>query len=416
MIEIILVLLFLALSAFFSSSETAFFSLSKVYRKKLENSSSATQKQIAKLLKKPKELLTVILLGNMVVNVAIASLSAVVAIKIAPKYSISESIALTIEIALVTAVILLFGEILPKVYALQSAEKYAQKIVYPITFFKIILFPIVKILEMISNFFSPQKTTPESSKITSEDIKHIFNEKDDTDIPKIERDMINNAFEFSDTKVREIMTPRVDVIAKNANDKMTDLIETIQKSGFSRIPIFVGNIDNIIGMVYSKDIILNRTENKNIKNLMRNCYFIPENMKISYLLNYFQKNKIHQAIVVDEYGGTSGLVTLEDILEEIVGEILDETDVDKIDIKKVGENEYLIDGYAEIDELNEKFGLEIDDCFDSFSGFLYQIFNKIPEQNDEIIYKEKFKFQIVKLEGQKINSVELRILESNLET
>jgi CBS domain containing-hemolysin-like protein len=432
--KIILLVVFLILSAFFSSSETALFSLSKIYRKKLENSTSRSKKYVAKLLKHPRQLLITILLGNIIVNVTIASLSAVIALNISKNLNfIHESVAIIIEIVVVTLIILIFGEIAPKVYALQFAERYAPKVAFPIGAFKVILFPIVKVLEWITYIFTTGKKSSLAEariKVTSEDIKNIVYDKAGVDIPKDEREMLNSAFEFSDTRVKEVMTPRVDITAVDiASAPLSDsgriekLIDVIKASGFSRIPIYEGDIDNIIGMVYSKDIILNLDTNpkqlslagKSVRNLMRKCYFVPENMKISYLLSYFRKSKIHMAVVVDEYGGTSGLVTLEDVLEEIVGEILDETDIEKIDIKKIDTDEYLVDGSADIDDLNEKFGLEIDDSFDSFSGFLYNLFGKIPEEGEIATFKERFKFTIDKLEGQRINTVKLKILVSKLE-
>lgn len=422
LLNFILLVFLLILSAFFSSSETALFSLSRMYRKKLENSTNLSKRYITKLLNHPQQLLITILLGNTVVNVAFASLSVILALKISESLNfITESFAIIIEIILVIIIILIFGEIIPKVYAIQYAEKYSSLIAFPIGFFKIILFPIIKILEWIVYIFTPSKKinlVEAELKVTTEDIKNIVYDSspDVVDIQKDEREMLSSAFEFSDTRVKEVMTPRIDITAIEIEDGIEKLINTIKESGFSRIPIFRGNIDNIVGMVYSKDIILNRKDKKGIKNLMRSCYFIPENMKINYLLSYFQKNRIHLAIVVDEYGGTSGLITLEDVLEEIVGEILDETDVEKIEIKKIRKDEFLLDGSTDIDELNKRFGLEIDDSFDSFSGFLYQLFGKIPERGEDIIFKEKFKFAIEKLEGQRISSVKMIILENNLET
>lgn len=435
--KIIILVIFLILSAFFSSSESALFSLSKMYRKKLENAKGISKRLIPKLLRNPQQLLITILLGNTIVNITFASISVVIALQISENFNlISQSLAITIEILLVTGIILVFGEILPKTFAIQFAEKYSTIISVPIWTFKIVLFPIVKILEMIAYIFTYNKKyqlIDSELKVTTEDIKNIVKDTNPEliDIQKEEREMLNSAFEFSDTKVKEVMTPRVDVTAVEIEDGIETLINTIKQSGFSRIPIYRGNIDNIIGLVYSKDIILNLDVNtKNlsvegqstsikpvskmrIKDIIRSCYFIPENMKLSYLLSYFRKNKIHMTVVVDEYGGTSGLVTLEDVLEEIVGEILDETDVEKIDIKKINNNEYLLSGLADIDELNEKFGLEIDDRFDTFSGFIYDLFGEIPQQGEIKLFNEKFRFSIEKLDGQRIDSVNLKILKGS---
>lgn len=406
----------LVLSGFFSSSETALFSLSRMYLKKLENSKKWSSRYIPQLLKHPQQLLITILLSNTVVNVTFASLAAMIALDITRSIpGRSAALALVVEIILATVIVLIFGEVVPKVFAIKYAEKYSTVIAIPIGFFKIILFPVVKILELFTNIFTKgtdRGLMDSNIKITSEDIKSIVYDEapDMVDIHKEEREMLNSAFEFSDTKVKEILTPRIDITAVEIEDGIENLIRVIKESGFSRIPIYRGTIDNIIGMVYSKDIILNLGSQKRIKDLMRLCYFIPENMKLIFILNYFRKNKIHLAVVVDEYGGTTGLVTLEDVLEEIVGEILDETDVEKIEIKPITQDEYIIDCSTDFDDVCKKFGLEVDDQFDSFSGFLYNLFGKIPQQGETVIFKDKYKFTVESIDGQRIKNVRLNIL------
>ena len=416
--KIILMVVFLALSGFFSSSETALFSLSTMYLKKLENSKKWSSRYIPQLLKHPQQLLITILLGNTIVNVTFASVAAMIALEITHSIpGFSAALAIIVEIILATVIVLIFGEVVPKGFAIQYAEKYSNLIALPVGFFKIILFPIVKILELFTNIFTKGTShglMDSNIKITSEDIKNIvYDEAPDlVDIHKEEREMLNSAFEFSDTKVKEILTPRIDITAVEIEDGFENLIRVIKESGFSRIPIYRGTIDNIIGMVYSKDIILNLGSQKRIKDLMRPCYFIPENMKLSFILSYFRKNKIHLAVVVDEYGGTTGLVTLEDVLEEIVGEILDETDVEKIEIKPITQDEYIIDCSTDFDDVCKKFGLEVDDQFDSFSGFLYNLFGKIPKQGESIIFKDKYKFTVENIDGQRITNVRLNILQA----
>jgi len=414
--KIILMVAFLVLSGFFSSSETALFSLSRMYLKKLENSKKWSSRYVPQLLKHPQQLLITILLGNTIVNVTFASVAAMIALDITHSIpGFSAALALVVEIILATVIVLIFGEVVPKVFAIQYAEKYSTVIALPVGFFKIILFPIVKILELFTNIFTKgtdHGLMDSNIKITSEDIKSIVHDEapDLVDIHKEEREMLNSAFEFSDTKVKEILTPRIDITAVEIEDGIENLIQVIKESGFSRIPIYRGTIDNIIGMVYSKDIILNLGSQKRIKDLMRPCYFIPENMKLSFILSYFRKNKIHLAVVVDEYGGTTGLITLEDVLEEIVGEILDESDIEKIEIKPITKNEYVIDCSTDFNDVCKKFGLEVDDQFDSFSGFLYHLFGKIPKQGESVIFKDKYKFTVESIDGQRMTTVRLNIL------
>jgi CBS domain containing-hemolysin-like protein len=428
-----LIIFFIILSAFFSSSETALFSLSKVYLKKLERSSSIHQKYTARLLKHPQQLMITLILGNDIANVAISALSALLALQIAESVSfISESAALTLEIIIVTVLILVIGDITPKTYAIQSAERYAPRISLIAGFFKIILFPIVKLLEWITYLFTPNKKalmTEEQVQITPEDIKSIVHDNESFAIPKYEQKLLDSALEFSEKRAKEIMTPRMDIVAVDIADGLEKVIEVIKTSGYSRIPIYRGNIDNIIGIVYAKDIILNvgdilnntgeeekKEDQQNpslptIRSLMRKCHFVPENMRINQLLSYFRKNKIHLAIVVDEYGGTSGLVTLEDTLEEIVGEILDESDEKKILIKKLNDKEYLIDSSIEIDKLRESFNINIEDEFDSFSGFLYSLYGKIPKEGEKVIFDNRYEFTVEKLDEHRIKILRLKILE-----
>ncbi|MEA2103430.1 MAG: hemolysin family protein [Candidatus Cloacimonadota bacterium] len=414
--KIILLPIILILSAFFSSSETALFSLSKIYIKKLENEKGFNKKFVIKLLKKPQKLLITILLGNTVANVSFASLSVMVAVKIAESAEFSTSMAMLIEIVIVTTILLVFGEILPKVFALNFAEKYIPFITFPLYICTIILYPPVKILELFVSLITPanaQTIGDLGNKITTDDIKNIVQESSDgvVDIKQNEREMIRSIFDFSETTVKEIMTPRIDIVGAEINVGVDKLKKIIQGSGFSRIPIYRGNIDNIIGIVYSKDIILKLDVDNEIKKLMRKCFFAPEKMKIKNLLNNFQKNKFHLAIVVDEYGGTYGIVTLEDILEEIVGEILDEFDEDPFTMSNIGKHEFLINCSIDIDDIDDKFGLQISEEFDSFSGFLYNIFGKIPQKGESVTYLKKYKFTVEDLDEQRIKTVRLYVKE-----
>lgn len=413
--KILLLPILLILSAFFSSSETALFSLSKIYKKKLEHEKGFRNKLIIKLLNNPQDLLITILLGNTIANVTFASLSVLIAIEVA---HMPPSMAMLIEIVLVTIILLIFGEILPKVFALNFAEKYIMILAVPLYIFRIILYPVVKLLELLVKIFTPQtvhKISDFGTKITTDDIKNIVHESSDdiVDIKQNEREMIRSIFDFSDTTVKEIMTPRVDIVGAEINIAIKEVKNIIQESGFSRIPIYRGNIDNIIGIVYSKDIILKAEIDKGIKKIMRKCYFVPEKMKIKNLLNNFKSNKFHLAVVVDEYGGTEGVITLEDILEEIVGEILDEFDEDLITMKDLGDDEYLINCTLDIDDIDEKFDLQLSDEFDSFSGFLYHLFGKIPKKGESITYLQKFEFTIEELDEQRIKIVRLNVKDLN---
>ena len=226
-----------------------------------------------------------------------------------------------------------------------------------------------------------------------------------------EKRIFDSIFRFQSTTAREILIPRVDLIAVEASEGLKKLKKIVMDSGHSKIPVFKKNIDNIIGVVYAKDIILH-PEKGSISSLLRPSLIVPENMKIQNLLNQFKRRKIQIAIVVDEYGGTSGLITLEDILEELVGEILDEYDKEQPMISKISEDEYLINGMYSISELNQEFHLNInEEKYDYLAEFLYDNFNKVPQKNESFIFKKLVKFTITNIISQRINYTKMKLLQ-----
>jgi len=379
---------FLILSAFFSGSETAFFSLSKIQLKKLEKSKNKSSKRILRLLKNPKELLIIILLGNTIVNVAAASTAALIAIEVGEKYlqHFSQSILMIIEIIVMTILLLIFGEIAPKLLAFSSPEKTARSSSLLLEIIKYLFWPIIKILELISSIFTTNKRKIEQTDITSEDFKNLIQSKvTQHSLEENEKKIITSIFRFSSTDAKKIMTPRVDISGVDTSEGLQKIKDMIINSGHSKIPIYKTNIDNIIGIIYAKDIILN-PEKKSISSFLRPPIFVTENTKIQNLLNKFKKSKILIAIIVDEYGGTAGLVTLEDILEELVGEIRDEYDEEKPNIVKLNKNTFIINGMYSIAELNDKFILDIDEeKYDNLADFIFDNFNKVPEENEHFI-------------------------------
>lgn len=399
---------FLILSAFFSGSETAFFSLTKVQLKKLEKEKSAASKRVFRLLKRPRELLILILLGNTIVNVAASSAAALITINLFPE---STELPLFVEIIVMTMILLIFGEITPKLVAYSSPQKFISFSSVILQILRYVLFPVIKILDFISSLFSTNKNISAKTNLSTEDIKHIINSSaTEKSLEENEKQIIASIFRFSTTMAKEIMIPRVDIVAVEASDGLKNLKEIIFKSGHSRIPVYKKNIDNIIGIVYAKDIILN-PEKKTISALLRPPLFITENVKIQNLLNQLKKKKLQIAIVVDEYGGTSGLITLEDILEELVGDILDEYDKENPRLSKISENEFLVSGMYSVAELNQKFSLNLDEeKYNNLAEFLYDNFNKVPKKNDSFIFDNKIKFVVTNIKGQRINYAKLKFL------
>jgi len=404
--------IFLLLSAFFSGSETAFFSLSKIHLKKLEKENDRKTRRVVRLLHNPRELLIIILIGNTIVNVAASSIAATLALKWAKSLGGSAgSLALVVEIVVMTLLLLIVGEITPKLIAFSSPEKFAIHAGFVLECMRYLLWPIIKILSFISSIFSDKSAPRFQSNLTSEDFKNLINSKvTENSLEESEKMIIDSIFRFSSITAREIMVPRVDIEAIDIGQGIDALKQLIIDEGYSKIPIYRKNIDSIIGMVYAKDIILN-PEKTNIHALLRPTIFIPENVKIQNLLNQFRTRKIQFAIVVDEYGGTSGLITLEDILEELVGEILDEYDEEQAYVTKLTENEYMLNAMVSVAELNRTFNLNIDeDEYDNLADFLYDSMNKVPTRNEKYFYDNAVQFTISNIKANRINYVRMKIL------
>lgn len=393
LLETIGLMILLALSAFFSGAETALFSLNKLHLKKLQRKEQTLQvESIVKLLDDPQKTLITILIGNMFVNITASSLATYLAIKL------FGNIGVGIASGFMVFMILVFGEVVPKSLAITQAEKISKRVARTIELLSMILFPLVKLLKLLINglynLFRMNKNRGKKE-ITEEDLITLINVgKDEGVIEEQEKKMIKNIFEFGDTTVKEVMIPRVDIDFAPHDISLTSIVNMIKKSGHSRIPVYEGTIDNIIGILYVKDILkiyrelFQLKEIFDVKKILRKAYFVPENKKIDELLDIFQKDRIQIAIVIDEYSGTDGLVTMEDVLEEIVGEIIDEYDKEIELFKKIDENTFIADGMINIDKINEVLHVKIpEDDFETLGGFIYKLIEKVPREEEEIIYK-----------------------------
>lgn len=412
---LILLALFI-LSAFFSGSETALFSLSKIYLKKIENAPKGTNKRILTLLKKPRHLLITLLLGNTFVNMAISSLAALWAIKHSGLSQYLEPSAIVaIQIAVTTVLLLIFGELIPKLIALASAGTWAKFVSYPLSLLQTLLFPLIWFFDRFGKLVSSTKEQGSShgSRFTSEDFHSlIHSESSNRSLEEHEKRMLVGLFRFKDAEISEILIPRVKIVAIEENSNLQDLKEIIVSTGFSRIPVYRETIDDIIGMVYVKDLLL-YPEKASIKELLRPAWFITENMKVEALLNQFKSKKLQLAIVVDEYGGTAGMITLEDIMEEIVGDIRDEYDHDEVpECVKVNESNYTLSGMYNIRQFNHEFNADIDpEAYDNLAEFLLEHFNHVPAVNEQFILDDSYVFTILQADEKSIESVKLEILK-----
>jgi putative hemolysin len=405
----------LILSGFFSASETAFFSLSHAEIDRLKKKKDFQSRQASHLLNQPQHLLITIIIGNTIVNISAASISALFTIKLCGYLNFDTEIGILIEVVVVTLVILIFTEITPKVAAVKNAKIIALKFSFILTLFSYLLLPIVSIMHQLTHWLSHVfKIDIKKSLLSEEELRSLvdFSEEKGA-LQKDEKEMIHSIFEFRETTVKEIMVPRIDMVCVSTDTDIQTLLNTIKKNLHSRIPLYKDRIDNIVGIIYAKDLLgfINKPDsvNINLEQLAKPAYFVPEPKKIDELLREFQNEKIHMAIVVDEYGGTAGLVTLEDIIEEIVGEIQDEYDTEQPQYKVINENEFIVDGGMDLEEINEALSLDLptEEGVETLAGFLFGLFGSVPKQKEIAVYKE-YEFYIEKVFRRRITQVRIK--------
>jgi len=411
----IALILLLAFSAFFSGSETALFSLSKVDIEKVLKINKNRGKVIKILLQKPRQLLITILTGNLLVNIAASSIATSFVIHLYNKLHYGTLTGwLSSVAAVMSIIILIFGEITPKLMAINYSTGFALFSANKVLVCYKILKPIVALLSFITSkliklFYSSVDT--ETPFVTREElVAYLKVGHEKGIIEEDEKEMIDGIFKFSNTLVKEIMVPRPDMELLPITAKISEAIELFKETQFSRFPVYERTKDEIVGILYIKDILpyVSKNENKEIKPLLREPYFVPLNKKIDSLFYEFQKKKYHIAIVIDEYGGTEGLVTVEDILEEIVGEIMDEYDVEEEDIVVKEDGSYLVDAIVSIKELNEKLDLGIEDeGFETVGGFAYHMLGHIPVKGEEFKFNG-YVFTIEKIDGRRIEKISIK--------
>ncbi len=412
--NIVIFLVLLSLSAFFSSAETAFFSLSRASRNRLKEKNIKRANRALTLLADPKNLLITILVGNTIVNVAAAAIAALMAVKLSRDLNFSENLAILIEVVVVTFILLTFGEITPKIFAVKNATWLVELFSFPIYFLSKLFYPIIKILAQFPMLISKIiASRADRHYLSKDELKSLIevSEQKGTLIQE-EREMIDSIFEFGKTSVKEIMIPRIDMVCVDKKISFKDLVDTIEKKGHTRIPVYDESIDNILGILHAKELLSSLSVNEemlNLEPLVRTALFIPESKMIDELLKDFQKEKKHMAIVVDEYGGTSGLITLEDVIEEIVGEIQDEYDIEKQLYHVLEDGTIIVDAKIDLDELNDqlKLNLPYDPNYESLGGFILNLTGSLPDPEEEILY-ENYKFIIEKVEKNRIIKVRIK--------
>jgi putative hemolysin len=412
LVGLILVFLLLIFSALISGSEVAFFSLSPADKKKLQENGSSHSKLVLDMIARPERLLGTILIANNFVNVGIIILSAFLMNHLF-EFGSSRTLQFIVQVVIVTFLLLLFGEILPKLYSHIYSARVSMFMVYPMRFLERLFYPISSIL-IFSTSLVNKRLAGKKQNLSMDDLSGALELTAD-DISE-EKTILEGIIKFGNIDVREIMKSRLDVVSADINTRLDELIKIAVTSGYSRIPIFSQTFDKIKGILYIKDLLPHLQKSPNFKwqSLIRPPYYVPENKKIDDLLNEFQTKKMHMAIVVDEYGGTSGIITLEDIIEEIVGEITDESDEDETFFNKISETEYLFDGRILLNDLYKIIGEE-DDVFgqvrgeaDTLAGLILELKGEFPEKGEKTSCKN-FEFTIEAVDKRRIRQIRLTI-------
>ena len=404
--QIIFLVILIMFSAFFSATETAFSSINKIRMKNMANNGDKKAVAVLELNEKYDKLISTILIGNNIVNITASSVATVLFLVYFPKNGA------TISTVVTTIVVLIFGEITPKSIAKDFPEKFAMAVVPFVKVLCIILSPINFVFSSWKNLISKVFKNDENRGLTEEELLTMVEEaQDDGGINDEEGELIRNAIEFNDIQVSDVHTPRVDVVAVDENDSREEIDRVFCESNFTRLPVYRDTIDNIIGVINQKDFYNSNKFKGNIKDIMSKPLYVIPNMKISELLQKLQTNKTHIAVITDEYGGTVGIVTLEDILEELVGEIWDEHDEIVEDFTKTGENEYRVLGSADLDDFFDLFDMKNEFESSTVGGWITEEMNRFPKVGDSFMYKQ-LTVTVTKANSRRIYEADVKIDEN----
>jgi len=406
---LIILLILIILSAFFSSAETALTTVSKITIRSMIEEGNKKAIIVDKIINNQGKMLSAILIGNNLVNIIASALSTILAQNLFGQYAIS------FATGLLTIVVLIFGEITPKSLATLNALKLSlayAKIIYSLMF---LLTPAIFIINKMAYFFMRLMCidpTKKMASITETELRTIVDvSHEEGIIEKEERQMINNVFDFGDAIASDVMVPKIDMTMADINSTYDELIKIFRSEKYTRIPIYQDSTDNVIGIINMKDLLLyNPEEIFDVRKYLRSAFYTYESKKLSELMMEMKKTSVNIVIVLDEYGVTAGLITLEDLLEEIVGEIHDEYDLDEDEpIKKISENIYILEGQMKIDDLNDYLGVNLSsDDYDSIGGLIIEKLDRLPTAGDKITI-DSLSFKVTSMDKMRINYVELLI-------
>ena len=412
--QLITLIILIILSAFFSSAETAFTTVNKIRIRTFEEEGRPNAALIRKLTDDPQKMLSAILIGNNIVNLTASSLTTIMVTRITANLGLASKSATAIGIAtgILTLIILVFGEITPKSIATRSSERICFFYIKPIYWMTVIFTPLIFIVNKISfgfmklfgmRYTGKERVMTENELLTIIDVSH-----EEGVLESEEKEMINNVVDFGDSLAKDIMVPRIDMVSVPSAISYDDLKKTFKRDMYSRLPVYEESKDNVVGIVTLKDFFNyeGTKEDFKLSDLLREPYFTYEYQKTSDLLIQMRENSINISIVLDEYGSTAGIITLEDLIEEIVGEIRDEYDDGEEDpIQKLSTSEYLVDGSTRLDDINEVFGCNIEsDDYDSIAGHMINVLEHIPCEGEEIT-EDYIRFVIDKMDKNRIDKI-----------
>ena len=414
-VKVFILLLLLLSSALVSGSEVAFFSLSPSYIKEAVNAKIKPLRIIAQLRKNPRRLLAIILLLNNLINIATVLLFASMTSLFFESIS-QPSLRFLAEVGLITTIVLLFGEILPKIYANKNPEGFAKRMSIPIYLLdKYVFFALTYPMSYLT-FVLQKRLGKTGSNISVDHLSQALEMTDDSETTKDEQKILKGIVTFGNTDTKQVMCPRIDVFALDEETSFTEVVSQIVSKGFSRVPVYRETIDTVIGVLYVKDLLSHfDKENYEWTKLLRAPYFVPENKKLDDLLQEFQVKRIHLAVVVDEYGGTSGVISLEDVIEQIVGDITDEFDETDISYSKLNDNTFVFDGKTSLQDFYAVTKLSNSDVFEqnkgeseTIAGFLLEQLGSFPKVNTTFRFK-KVVFTIEALDRKRIKQIKVQL-------
>jgi putative hemolysin len=419
--DILLISSLIIVNGFFSASEISLITLRKSRVRHLVKSGNRTARRVQRLQEEPERFLGTVQIGVTLVATLAAAIGGVIAVVHVKPFLLSlpiafiqkaaEPIAVAVMVSLLTYVTIVLGELVPKSLAIRHSERVAFFTSAPIDFLSHVLYFVLRVLLASSNVvlrFFKLEQGQESNLISEDEVKYLIREGRKSGIfESSEEDLIHSVFRFTDTVVKEVMVPRTEIVAVETGSSIDAILRTMNAKGFSRLPVYSETVDDIIGVVYLKDILALHMGNRQfqLEDVLRRPYFVPPNKNVSVLLKEMREKRIHLALVGDEYGGTDGLVTMEDLIEEIVGDIRDEQEKELREIHEVAANRYVVDGRTDIGRVNFKLGVQLpEDEFETIGGFVLGLFGRLPAEGDQIKYRDLM-FTVLRLHKNRISRI-----------